>query len=779
MKLLLLINIYLCNSQRLPTSYDTATPTPISSFNQILLPTNTPKPSILSTITPIPTILSTNTPIPVSNTYNESLCTSASDLESLTTNCKLNSNMYNNYIQNQPVLLQNQTQIIFDKLSSLSPLEINNVIRQAGILTLSSLSQIPFQTETSTFNFYAKQMKPLDDHQITISKFNMHLPSLNQSNIAISVIAWTTNPYISNQTIDTNVVSISLSNLSGSVLDTTQLSNPIQLSWNINNSYISTYNITCGNSTTISCPNSNIIYECSQNLTISCSNPTYTASCLYWNTSLLNWDNYGCYPVFANSTYITCNCTHLTDFSARLNAVYESNVVIFGSITEVYSIAGLIKYLHFYIIFGSLGLFGFITFIIGHIIDIYDSKKYNMLLYNLSKPEEEINTTKNILYIIWNRILLQHSQLSAIMKFDPSLPRVFRLLFVFIGLFNSLFITSLMYNYTYGVSSVMSLLDSFLLSLVTSFLNYPSLILLSRFIKIAGLAEFQYRYPILIDELSKRHNFENELIMLTEDELDKIDFDKVEKKEFVEESIVYNISKSIYDYFSLLSLIKKTDTHQKGSLEKAYYYATKKNIIITHPNNYLPVHTKIGSFVFFISIGWFIWCLNYLLLFSANHSSSISDSILISFAFNELQTIFLIQPLSLIIMIFVNYLVTKVKAYIFKHKTNKIVIPSLYYFADPFIKSYSTSFSTQLAFDIFINIPAKISHTGSHVSSKIKALSYSSVECIVEYLENGDIKYKASKKEEKIKELYDKLSDNNNKETMIFYRYGIKSILVN
>jgi hypothetical protein len=87
--------------------------------------------------------------------------------------------------------------------------------------------------------------------------------------------------------------------------------------------------------------------------------------------------------------------------------------------------------LHFYIIFGSLGLFGFITFIIGHIIDIYDSKKYNMLLYNLSKPEEEINTTKNILYIIWNRILLQHSQLSAIMKFDPSLPRVFRLLFVF------------------------------------------------------------------------------------------------------------------------------------------------------------------------------------------------------------------------------------------------------------------------------------------------------------------------------------------------------------
>ena len=76
------------------------------------------------------------------------------------------------------------------------------------------------------------------------------------------------------------------------------------------------------------------------------------------------------------------------------------------------------------------------------------------------------------------------------------------------------------------------------------------------------------------------------------------------------------------------------------------------------------------------------------------------------------------------------------------------------------------------------DIPAKISHTGQHVSPKIKTLSYSSTECVVEYLENGFIKYKASKKEEKIKELYDKLSENNIKENMIFYRNGIKSILI-
>jgi hypothetical protein len=271
--------------------------------------------------------------------------------------------------------------------------------------------------------------------------------------------------------------------------------------------------------------------------------------------------------------------------------------------------------------------------------------------------------------------------------------------------------------------------------------------------------------------------------MLSEDELDKIDFDKVEKKEFGEESVISSMLISIYSYFNeyllMFSHIKKTDKQQTGSLEKAYYYATKRNIIESKPYyNYLPFHTKIGGIVFLISIGWFIWCLNYLLLFSANHSADISDSILISFGFNQLQTIFLLQPLTLIIIIFINYLVAKLKTYMFKNKKNKIIIPSLYYFADPFIKSYSTSFSTQLAFDIFINIPAKISHTGQHVSPKTKTLSYSSTECVVEYLENGFIKYKASKKEEKIKELYDKLSENNIKENMIFYRNGIKSILI-
>jgi len=778
MKLLLLaFNIYKIVGQRLSSQLsETSSPTPSN------LPTHTPftNPIILLTYTssnvPTPNMhIAKPTYTPTAKPINKDLtptnkqtCQPPTSLETLPSGCQSNTNMYNSYIQNQPALLVNQTQIIFDNLANESPRQINDVIRQAGVLTLSSLSQTPFQTETTTFNFYAQQIQPLKSQEVSIQSFKMFLPQLNESNVALSVISWAANPYSSNQTIHTGVVSISLSNLTGSLLDTKSLANPIQLSWNINTNYASNYNITCTNSSSINCPNSNMIYNCSQNVTIVCSNPTYHATCLYWNTSLADWDSYGCYQVHANTTYISCNCTHLTDFSARLNAVYESNVMIFNSAPSVYSLAGLEKYVRFYIIFGSFGLLGFLSIAIGHMIDMNDTRKYNVLLNNLSRPQQEegsVNPKQTLWAIIWNRIIFQHSQISAFMRFDPSLSRVFRLLFVFVGLFNSLFITGFLFNYSSDFIGTMTLLDSFLLSLLTVLLNYPSLVLLSKFIKIAGLAEFQFRYPHLIDELSRRHNFENELIMLSVEELDNIDFDKIERKNFAEDSVFSTMLVSIYtyfnDYISIFAYNKKADVKKTGSLEKAYYFATKTTMIRPPSaiNNYLPFHTQIGGTVFFISLGWFIWCLNYLLLFSANHSANVSDSILISFGFSELQTVFLIQPLTITLMIFVNYLIIKVKSRFLKQKT--ITIPSLYYFADPFIKSYSTSFSTQFAFDIFINIPANISHTGNHVLPKVKTLSYSSAECIVEYLENGDVKYKASLKEEKIKQIYERLSQPN------------------
>ena len=105
--------------------------------------------------------------------------------------------------------------------------------------------------------------------------------------------------------------------MSGGLISSQNLLNPIQLSWTISN-------VT---------NNTNII--------------NYEGICYYWNTTYVNWKEDGCYSVYVNKTYITCNCTHLTEFSARINAVLISNVNIFSNIGNVYSEDGLIKYKNF------------------------------------------------------------------------------------------------------------------------------------------------------------------------------------------------------------------------------------------------------------------------------------------------------------------------------------------------------------------------------------------------------------------------------------------------
>jgi len=71
----------------------------------------------------------------------------------------------------------------------------------------------------------------------------------------------------------------------------------------------------------------------------------------------------------------------LTDFSARLTSVYTTNLAILTDAPSVYSLAGLQKYYHFYIIFGSIALVALIALGIGLYLDIKDSDTYFKLLF--------------------------------------------------------------------------------------------------------------------------------------------------------------------------------------------------------------------------------------------------------------------------------------------------------------------------------------------------------------------------------------------------------------
>jgi len=218
----------------------------------------------------------------------------------------------------------------------------------------------------------------------------------------------------------------------------------------------------------------------------------------------------------------------------------------------------------------------------------------------------------------------------------------------------------------------------------------------------------------------------------------------------------------------IITCKKKTKEETKeetkiGSIEKAFFYATKEYIKpVKQPYyySYLPFHTPSGGFVFFISIGWVAWCLNYLLLFASVHQSSVSDNILTSFGFTELETVFITQPLSLLCEIFIGYLSKKIKNW-FGYKKD-IQLETIYYYSDPYKNKNSTEFSTRFAFEIFVNIPSQISYSINNIPIKIKNIGYASVESVIDYIDNKDMHFsnkshKFNSKEIAIQNLYDNM----------------------
>lgn len=716
-------------------------------------------------------------------------CPQIDTIENIPAQCSKSAPLYRDFLNGQNQLSGPQADTIIANIMDEEEMDIGDTLGQISALTINTLAaNIPFVSKTGKFNLYAIMMDEEESNVVEHSNLKITLPPVNIINTSLSTIYWKNNPYenVTNATIkpDTNIISVTLRNFSGVKINAQSLNKPIQMSWSVNNTIIS-------NST---------------------NNTNLTAECLYWNTTILNWDTYGCYPVKVNSSVITCNCTHLTDFGARFRAVFQSNKEIFTTTSiAVYSLEGLKTYYNFYIIFASLGAFGLLTFAVGVYLDAYDSKTYyshillNPIIQKIAKKyivdvcrinrvsplhtESKKDIPKpskpSLLYIMLNRILLQHSQLSAFVRYDPRLSRIFRFLLIFVGLFNSLFLTGFMYGFTYGSDEIavasMSLVDSVILSLVTAALNYPCLILLSSLINSAGLAEFAWRYPVILDELIRRHRFENEISMYDEVELNTIDKSKLVYTEPQNIDSIHNIStvfNTIQNYFigavgavtavftkKPEALAKKPEAKEKpkekekGEINKAYSYAQKPYInpkSAPYYYSYLPFHTYIGGAVFSISLGWFAWCLNYLLLFSANHDNTISDSVLTSFGLNELETIVLIQPISILLVMAVSYCVRKVTKGRFEN--NKLNVPSLYYFSDPYVQSDSTQFSTHLAFDIFVNIPSQISRTINQNSIKEKNLGYAALQTVLDFIDTGDTAYAPTTKEERIEYLYNSMN---------------------
>lgn len=843
-------------SQSVSSSH-TVAPSPSSAASPSSFFSNCPSNSISGSIT---TSISISHSVTLSPTVSPSPIIILSDAD-------VGKQLLIQFVGNKTSLSVNEATTVINTIQDLPHDQIKDVLRTVGILTLGSNPNGSFSISTTAFDFHA-QVLPQKPLVINSSTFGLNVPKLNISGSAVSLISWNTNPHQSNTRIDTKLYSVSVSSLNGTELSISNLSTPLQFTYalslpsNDTRVNIPKYRIDCLDDITyiisnnkpvftqlvknnsgyiIPCPDREHIVSCNSQstqltqstqllspslITFNCPVPKYEAKCVYWSFKTNDWASDGCYVVSATKDTLVCNCTHMTDFGSRLDAVYQSNKDIFAGAADVYSLDGLIKFKQFYITFGSIAVVGLITFLIGLILDIRDSRKYYDILlkdpiikelkhqtgclidvcyeYSVNfgkdgKEEKKEKETKDIkpievygfyrfISIWWNRLIFQHSHISAFFRFDPRLPRLFRLLIIFVAQFNSLFLSAFLYSFKYGDTGSnielpqITITETIVLAIITAVLNVPIITFFVKLMNTSGIDEFKWRYPILYDELIRRHAFEQELSKYEIDELDVrlLNIVKFKDKTYIEnlknsikidknDSIYNNTDKNEFDNddHTLIDMIliylfnqkrKKRIIQKKGSIDKAYLIANKdypETPKKSYLFSYLPFHTIKGGLVFFLSIGWFIWCLNYLLLFAAHNAVSVSNNMLTSFGISELSTVLVTQPIVLFFMLCFAYTMNKLSnRFTFLKSVKRI--PSLYYFSDPFVKPYSSLLATGFAYRIFLNGPADISQS-TNVSQTIKDLGYTTLNGVIEGFEHID--HTQTERDTKMIELYELLKN--------------------
>ncbi len=529
-----------------------------------------------------------------------------------------------------------------------------------------------------------------------------------------------------------------------------------------------------------------------------CDPPTLAGACIYWDTRALNWSSSGCRAVAVTPDIMTCECTHLTDFGGRISAIFESNAAIFRSFADIYSAATARRLWKFYTFFGAWALGGAALIAWLAYLDHKAARTYLRRLitctevqelFKLYPPDsvldrllpqpndEEIITAamdtvwpsdrphppipsgrwRKFIFtvrIYWQRLFYQHSYLSVYFRFDPRLSRAFRALFIMTSLIHTLFITALLYGYMHGAPAdgeqfePATAGETALLSVLTSLLNVAFVRVLFSFMNAAGTAEFRWRYPILYEELLRRHKMEEALcdlptaeivaevkrmrtqrfrgtgmrairdagaVVSTDAEDTHDDLDTTATGATNNSTIAHD--GDILDYLFLIARCKKPvrekQEHTIASARTLMGFAIRESKeAISGWRRWLPVHTRRGWFAICVPVAWFTWCVQYLLAFAASRQSDIADDVFQSYGFSQLMTIFGTQPIALfatmMLTVGLYYLTARCcprRAAAHAHRG----IKALEFMSDPMASKGSTALSASFAYWLFLRAPADAS----------------------------------------------------------------------
>jgi hypothetical protein len=301
--------------------------------------------------------------------------------------------------------------------------------------------------------------------------------------------------------------------------------------------------------------------------------------------------------------------------------------------------------------------------------------------------------------------------------------------------FHSLFVTAFLYGFSFGSKGDLNASDTILLSLLTSLVTVPCVRFGLHFMNTVGLKEFQYQFPMLYDEYMRRVEFEEIAEPLYKGEPVKgretisVDDTDISGEAQEEESLIlrlirwmtpYKIEKGEPIIEERPIILKKLAACIQKEYPKFNTFGASWDI--------LPCHTLHGWVFLFASFGWIAWCLQYLLLFAASHPTSVGDGILTSYASSEIVTIFLTQPVSVLMTTGVLVTLHKFKGRLpwplssLGSVSTKNSIPSMYYFSNPLNHHTYTVLSSEFAHTIFLDIPSKASGVDLFSIAPIKSI---------------------------------------------------------
>jgi hypothetical protein len=718
------------------------------------------------------------------------------------------------------VLSADQVLGFMNDLSNYDSAQIGESLKKLG---LAGLDKINGSLSVSTESFDLQMSKVSSGASgLTAGPIAIAMPPLAAvypGAKAASLIRWTETLY-DGPAADSSTISLSLLGAGGSEISVKNLSTPITLSMSLDISpsdprfaaaptylarcdtdivYVGTddtysrftnatvtgrgrWRVPCLLGTTADLNCSSIGLGATQ--TIQCPAPTIVPRCLYWNTATKAWSSDGCVAVSGNLSQIGCECTHLTDFTARMDAVLSDNQAIFANAGNVYSLEGLLKYAQWYGVFGGLGLMTILLAIFVTRIDQAAAKKYVEAICKNKYIAEILSLAPTTpVYIfdgdstirkkglrsrawdsesgavtehpplpkmnILQRICLQHTRLHFIFRYDPRLSRIFRLLTLCLIQFNSLFVTAFFYGFTYGTGEAMKWYDVVLLAMLTSGINIPIVRLILWSMEQVGQYEFIYQFPLLYFEYKRRSDFEKMALI----HLERTDHHENQDGLILRSQSMTNMNHNndgegdgtgtvlnlILEYFCC----RKKDTKEQDeinelkALSRPALLRRMANIVKeAYPYiepcltdwSFLPCQTWRAWLFLIGACGWIGWCLNYLLLFAASHDATVGANIMTSYATSELTTVFITQPLIICVTVAAYALLNRYGKRLpnFLQKILMVSsvrsIPSLFYFSDPWAKSAKTAFTSEFAYNVFVKSAAAASGSNEQSYAPMKGL---------------------------------------------------------